>query len=84
MPEPATPDKQPRRKADRRPREATNDQLLLNGKQSESSTGIPYRSIYDLYVRKQLKAVRFPGSRRLWFRRADILELIEKSLTTAE
>ena len=40
---------------------------------------MPYRSLYDLYLSGALPAVRFPGSRRLWFERAALDRLIEQS-----
>lgn len=57
-------------------------QRLLTGQQIESEYGPPYRSIYDLHKRGALPAVRFPGSRRLWFRREDVEALIASSQTS--
>jgi predicted DNA-binding transcriptional regulator AlpA len=72
-----------RRKADRKPRAATQTQKLLTGSQISEEFGIPYRSVYDLYVTGKLPAVRFTESGRLRFRRQDIEALIERSLETA-
>jgi hypothetical protein len=62
----------------RRARAATPTQKLLTGTQVEAIFGIPYRSLYDLYLRKLLPAVRFVDGGRLWFRRADVESLIER------
>jgi hypothetical protein len=67
----------------RKTRAANPRQELLTGKQAEQEYGPPYRSLYDLYARGALPAVRFPGSRRLWFRRTDIDALIRSSSVTA-
>jgi hypothetical protein len=47
--------------------------------QAEGEYGLPYRSLYDLYVRGLVEGIRFPGSRRLWFERKAIDALIESS-----
>ncbi len=70
-------------KADRAPRKARPDQVLLSGQQIDETFGILYRSVYDLHLRQVLRAVRFPGSKRLWFRRADVEALIESSVERA-
>jgi hypothetical protein len=62
-----------------RTRRATDRQRLLTGGQIEETYGIPYRSMYDLVTRGVVKPVRFPGSRRLWFERAALEELITRS-----
>jgi hypothetical protein len=74
-----TPHTEKRRAANRAPRTPTSSQRLLTGTQIEQVYGIPYRSIYDLYLRKLLPAVRFTDGGRLWFRRADLEQLIERS-----
>jgi hypothetical protein len=71
------------RKPNRSPRRASPTQRLLTGTQIEQEYGIPYRSVYDLFAREKLTAVRFRENGRLWFRREDIETLIERSLTTA-
>jgi predicted DNA-binding transcriptional regulator AlpA len=73
------PHKKKRRKADRTPRKATLTQRLLTGTQITQEYGIPYRSVYDLYVSGKLPAVRFVDGGRLWFRRQDVEELIQRS-----
>jgi hypothetical protein len=84
-----TPDSIPRtepsakRRADRSPRTATPEQKLLTGTQIEQEYGIPYRSVYDLYLHSQLAAVRFRENGRLWFKRQDIEALIERSTERA-
>ena len=69
-----------RRPADRSPRKATPTQRLLTGTQITQEYGIPYRSVYDLYVSKKLPAVRFVDGGRLWFRREDVESLITRSI----
>ena len=69
-----------RRTADRKPRSATPTQRLLTGTQIEQEYGIPYRSVYDLYISARLPAVRFVEGGRLWFRREDVEALIARSL----
>ena len=65
----------------RRPqRAATPTQRLLTGPQVEQEWGIPYRSLYDLYVSGKLPAVRFVDKGSLWFRRQDVEALIARSL----
>lgn len=71
------------RKADRRPRRATATQRLLTGSQITQEFGIPYRSVYDLYLTGKLPAVRFTDGGRLWFRREDVEGLISRSLVVA-
>jgi predicted DNA-binding transcriptional regulator AlpA len=66
-----------------RSRTASTQQALLTGKQAEAVYGPPYRTLYDLYTRGVLPAVRFPGGRRLWFRRTDIEQLIANSSAAA-
>lgn len=68
-----------RKKANRAPRTVSPTQLLLSGQQVEATFGIPYRSVYDLHLRQVLPAVRFPGGKRLWFKRSDIETLIANS-----
>lgn len=63
----------------KRTRTALPGQRLITGKQIEAEIGLPYRSTYDLYIRGLLEAVRFPGSRRLWFERRAIEALIDAS-----
>ena len=65
----------------RRSRESNPAAVLLSGKEVERQYGLPYRSLYDLHVNGVMPAVRFPGSRRLWFRRSDIENLIANSVT---
>lgn len=69
-----------RKQADRKPRIASPTQRLLTGTQIEREFGIPYRSVYDLYVSAKLPAVRFTDGGRLWFRREDVEALIQRSL----
>lgn len=64
----------------RRARTATPSQRLLTGAQVEKEFGIPYRSLYDLYVSGKLPAVRFVDGGRIWFRRSDVDALIDRSL----
>ena len=78
----ATPRK-PRKEPDRRPRRATPTQRLLTGTQVEQEYGVPYRSLYDLYIKGKLPAVRFIENGRLWFRREDVEALIQRSVQTA-
>ena len=63
----------------RRARTATQTQRLLTGPQVELEYGIAYRSLYDLYARGALPAVRLANTRRLRFLRADIESLISRS-----
>jgi predicted DNA-binding transcriptional regulator AlpA len=60
-----------------RTRRASAEQLYLKGKQIEQVFGLPYRTVYDLYVRGQLPAVRL--NRSLWFSRSDIEALLERN-----
>jgi hypothetical protein len=76
---PGTSDKRPKRKQ----RAATPTQRLLTGTQIECEYGIPYRSIYNLYVSGKLPAVRFVDGGRMWFRRQDVEELIQRSTEMA-
>lgn len=63
-------------------RKPTPSQALLTCAQVEIETGIPYRTLYDLFAAGHLPAVRLPGQRRrLWFRRQDVAALIENNLT---
>ena len=71
-----------KRRADRTPRPATPSQRLLTGTQIQQEFGIPYRSVYDLYVRAKLPAIRFHENGRLWFKREDVEALIARSVET--
>jgi hypothetical protein len=72
-------DGQPYKTPDRKPSRPSPTQRLLTGQQVEIEYGIPYRSLYDLHKRGTLPAVRFENSERLWFERALIEQLIERS-----
>jgi predicted DNA-binding transcriptional regulator AlpA len=61
-----------------RTRKPTDAQLLLKGMQVEQVYGVPYRTLYDLHLRGALPAIRL--NRSIWFRRADIEALLEKSV----
>ena len=63
------------RAADRRTRRAHG--RCIKGKQIEEDYGLPDRTVYDLYLRGQLPAIRL--NRSLWFLRTDIEALIERS-----
>jgi hypothetical protein len=77
---PATPKE--RKPRTRRP--PNPSAVLVTGKEAERQYGPPYRSLYDLHIKGVLPAVQFPGSRRLWFRRSDIEQLIKTSVTSPE
>jgi hypothetical protein len=66
-----------------RSREAKPGTVLVTAKQASTIIGLPYKSIMDLHYRGLLPIVRFAGGRRVWFRRQDIEQLIEDSLTQA-
>lgn len=70
-------------KRNRAPRQPRESQQLITGKQAEYTFGPPARSLYDLHTRGVLPAVRFPGGRRVWYRRADIQRLIDSSVVEA-
>jgi hypothetical protein len=63
-----------------RKRQPTAQQKLLTGYQAEQIYGIPERSLYDLRARGVLPVVCIPGTRRHWYRREDLDQLIEQSL----
>jgi hypothetical protein len=61
-------------KPDRPPRSR-----LITGQQIESEYGVPNRTVYDMHVRGLLPAVRFAGIDRIWYERAEVERLIERS-----
>jgi hypothetical protein len=69
----------PKQKKRSRKFKAHPGQRLLTFPQIEAEYGLPYRSLYDLYLRGVLVAVRFNGARRLWAERAAIEKLIVDS-----
>lgn len=54
-------------------------QRLLTGPQVEAEYGVPYRSLVDMAHRGILPFVRFDGSRRLWFERVALEQVIARS-----
>lgn len=58
---------------------ASPTQKLLTGQQVEREYGIPYTSVRDMGLRGVLPVVRLPESRRWWFLRADVEQLIQRS-----
>jgi excisionase family DNA binding protein len=54
--------------------------VLVSLQEAAAIIGIPATSIRDLHFRGVLPVVRFPGTRRWWIKRADLDNLIEKSL----
>ena len=74
-----------KRKVNRRPRAVRPGQQLLTLAQAEAETGVPYWTLRDLGLRGHLPIVRLPGiagehQRRWWIRRADLEELIARSV----
>lgn len=73
---PASTPVQRRRTAPR----STTHSKLINLRQASDETGVPYTSLYDLVARGILPSVRFPGIDRIWIKRADLDQLIERSV----
>ncbi len=67
----------------RRRRDPRPGQALLTMLQAEMETGVPYRSLRDLILRGHLPVVRLGGTRRVWLRRSDLANLIERSVERA-
>ncbi len=61
-----------------RTRRAASGQRLLTRRQIEAEYGLPARTVYDLHCRGLLAAVRV--NKNLWFRRADLDALLERSI----
>jgi hypothetical protein len=57
--------------------------VLLSLQASAAEFGIPSTSLRDLIHRGLLPCVRFDGSKRIWLRRPDIEQLIERSTERA-
>jgi hypothetical protein len=52
---------------------------LITLQQGSAEFGPPYNSLRDLTIRGVLPCVKFPGSRRIWIKRADLEALIVSS-----
>jgi hypothetical protein len=57
---------------------ATRRTVLVTLQRASQEYGPPYTSLRDLVIRGQLKGVRLGDSRRIWVRRADLEQLIER------
>lgn len=60
-------------------RSANTAPLLATLQQLSRESGLPYNSLRDLVVRRDLPSVRFGDGRRIWVRRADFEQLIDRS-----
>jgi len=69
-----------RRPPDRKPRLPLPTAVLLTISQAALLSGVPATSLRDLIHRGHLPVVVLPGSRRLWLRRSDLEQLIERSV----
>lgn len=67
-------------KPDRSPRPPRPSQKLLTIAQASLETGLPGNSIRDLIGRGDLPSVRFGTTRRVWLRRSDLDQLIDRSV----
>jgi predicted site-specific integrase-resolvase len=74
-------EKRDRRTPDRRTKPPTKGQRLLTGQQVEVEYGLPYRTLYDWYLKGKLPAVRV--DRRLRFLRVDVDKLLATNSITA-
>jgi excisionase family DNA binding protein len=74
---------QEERRPDRKPRLPGSSARLVTIAQGSMVSGVPGTTIRDLIARGHLPVVRFPGSRRIWIRRADLEALIERSVEVA-
>jgi hypothetical protein len=64
-------------------RPASPHARLLSLQQASIEYGPPYGTLRDLVIRRLLPAVRLGESRRLWIRREDLEQLIERSTERA-
>jgi excisionase family DNA binding protein len=55
-----------------RRREGRAQGRLLSAGEAADYTGWPYSTLHDLTVKGELPAVRPPGSRKVWYDRADL------------
>ena len=54
--------------------------VLVTLQQASAEFGPPYTSLRDLVIQGALPSLRLGKSRRIWIRREDIEQLIERSL----
>lgn len=52
--------------------------VLLDLRDIDREYGLPYATTRDLVLRGHLPAIRPPGSRRIWIRRVDLEEALQK------
>lgn len=64
-------------------RSVSGPACLISLQQASAEFGPPYTSLRDLVLRGQLPSVRFGDGRRIWVRRADLEQLIERSTERA-
>lgn len=57
---------------------------LLSAQDAAAYTGFPYTTLRDAALRGHLPIVRIPGSRRMWFDRADLDRAIDAWKERAE
>ena len=60
-------------------RSGHDERWMATVPQLSVESGLPKRSIHDLIDRGLLPYVRFPGGRRIWVNKRDLLDLIEKN-----
>lgn len=60
------------------PEEKIPPSLLVSLQAASQLLGVPATTLRDWVFRQQLPVVRVPGTRRWWFRRRDVLQLVEK------
>jgi predicted DNA-binding transcriptional regulator AlpA len=65
--------------AGRTSKPATDRQKLITLQQASAEYGPPYHSLYDLINRGHLPSVRLGDTKRIWVRRSDVEQLIERS-----
>lgn len=56
---------------------ASGEPRLLSAQDAAKWLGMPYTSLRDIVFAGALPVVRFPGSRRWWFDRADLARAID-------
>ena len=57
----------------------TSRTVLVTLQDASKEYGPPYTSLRDLVIRGHLPGVRLGDGRRIWVRRADVEQLIERS-----
>ena len=65
------------------PRVPAAKSILVSIQTGSAISGVPATTLRDLILRGHLPAVRFPDSKRIWIRRADLEALIERSTERA-